>query len=91
LFRASEPVNQPEPERCNVATDYTCYLTHDDATVLRRVGFEAASPGVVVWANDALNEVLYLLDRAAEAGDAAACTLAGTLLATGEPVEVTHA
>ena len=74
-----------------MATDYTCYLTPDDATVLRRVGIETATPGVVVWANDALNEVLYLLDRAAEAGDAAACCLAGTLLATGEPVEVSHA
>jgi len=74
-----------------VATDYTCYLTDEDTNVLRRVGVEAASPGVVVWANEALNEVLYLLDRAAEAGDAAACTLAGTLLAAGEPVEVPHA
>lgn len=73
-----------------MATDYTCYITPDDATVLRRVGVSAV-PGVVVWANDALNEVLYLLDRAAEAGDAAACCLAGTLLATGEPVEVPHA
>ena len=74
-----------------MAKDYTCYLTHEDTNVLRRVGVEAASPGVVVWANDVLNEVLYLLDRAAEAGDVAACTLAGTLLATGEPVEVPRA
>jgi len=68
----------PEP------TCYTCYLTPDDATLLRAVGLHEAREGCVDFTLDLLNEVLYLLDRAAEAGNDAACRLAGILLATCE-------
>jgi len=61
-------------------------VTVEDEAILTSVGIPAAVDGVHTWTMGRLDEVVTLLDRAAERGNEAAADLAGYLLFVGEEV-----
>jgi len=61
-------------------------VTVEDEAILTSVGVPATIDGIHTWTMGRLNEIVALLDRAAEHGNAAAADLAGYLLFVGEEV-----
>jgi hypothetical protein len=61
-------------------------VTVEDEAILARVGIPAARDGVHTWSFVRIDEIVSLLDREAERGDAAAADLAAYLLFVGEEV-----
>jgi hypothetical protein len=61
-------------------------VTAEDEAILASVGIPATSDGTHTWTMGRLNEIVALLDNAAERGNEAAADLAGYLLFVGEEV-----
>jgi hypothetical protein len=61
-------------------------VTAEDEAILTSVGVPATVDGTHTWTMGRLNEIVALLDNAAERGNEAAADLAGYLLFVGEEV-----